>query len=708
MGKTLLIDNYDSFTYNLYALIAETSGQTPVVVRNDAAEWAALRTYDIDRIVVSPGPGRPQRRADLGLSAEAILSSDLPVLGVCLGHQAIGLLCGGSVDLAVEPVHGRRSEVRHIGMDLFEGIPSPFQAVRYHSLAVTDLATDLQPLAWADDGTLMALRHRSRPLWGVQFHPESIRTEHGATLMKRYFELSERRCSVTVPEIETRQPAAPAPSSLRIHAFRADVPVGANEVFTKLYADSDPVFWLDSVSMVGDGGRFSYMGDATGPLAEVVCYHSEEHRLEVDRHGQRTILEHVDVFSYLQTQLAQRRVVDDSVHFGFMTGYVGYFGYELKGELQGQHAAPAATPDACWIFADRVIAFDREDPHPWLLCLDDAVGLSPRNRAWIEHMQSALRAVAVDRRPTGTLGSKPQGSCKLQWRHSPEHYRELIGSALHSIRQGESYEICLTNQLTGICTAEPLAIYQELRQINPAPYGAFLKIGSLSVLCSSPELFLKFSAQGEVESKPIKGTAPRAADPLEDQRLAGELAQSVKNMAENLMIVDLLRNDLNQVCNVGSVHVPHIFAVEGHSSVHQLVSTIRGQLRASVTPVDCVRAAFPGGSMTGAPKIRTMAILDALERGPRGVYSGSLGYFSVNDSVKLNIVIRTMVIDAGRISMGTGGAITALSDPDEEFAEILLKVRPLLRALKRCSEHVEVQIDAPADCPEPLLDMLGS
>jgi para-aminobenzoate synthetase len=279
----------------------------------------------------------------------------------------------------------------------------------------------------------------------------------------------------------------------------------------------------------------------------------------------------------------------------------------------------------------------------------------------------------------------------LLWRHQPNIYRKKIAQAMDLITQGETYEVCLTNQLTATATIQPLSIYQSLRQINPAPFAAFLRFDALAVLCSSPELFLKISREGVVESKPIKGTAPRHTDANEDQLIADKLANSVKNRAENLMIVDLIRNDFNRVCEVGSVQVPKIFDVESYVSVHQLVSTVRGKLRQTATPMDCIRAAFPGGSMTGAPKVRTMAILDELEEGARGIYSGSLGYLSITGSVQLNIVIRTIVINGAEISMGTGGAIVALSDPEKELEETVLKVRSLLGALNSCGVKCDIE-----------------
>ena len=330
-----------------------------------------------------------------------------------------------------------------------------------------------------------------------------------------------------------------------------------------------------------------------------------------------------------------------------------------------------------------------------------------------------------------------------------------MSACQRAIDRGETYEVCLTNELrrkgkvvgsnpsgaegavvrenenTPPQAPDPATLYSVLRRTNPAPYAAYLCFGGcdspgdretadgsgplrdvLAVCCSSPERFLRLSPPsshacdtiagvnedggGVLEAKPIKGTAPRV-QPLgcdADVKEAANLATSVKDRAENLMIVDLLRNDLGRVCEPGTVSVPGLMKIESYASVHQLVSTVRGHRRKEVPPAACVAAAFPPGSMTGAPKFRTVEIIDTLEPGPRGVYSGGVGYMSVGSEggeaggFDFNVVIRTAVVKpgSGEVWLGSGGAITALSDPVGEWEEMTLKARAVLRAIRACDE----------------------
>ncbi|MEV1065359.1 aminodeoxychorismate/anthranilate synthase component II [Streptomyces sp. NPDC050263] len=258
--KTLLIDNYDSFTYNLYQLLGEVNGEPPVVVKN-GVDWARLRIEEFDAVVISPGPGRPDRERDFGISARAITESGLPTLGVCLGHQGITQLFGGTVGLAPEPMHGRISAVRHTGADIFAGLPSPYDVVRYHSLAATRLPDELEAIAWSEDGVVMGVRHVSLPIWGVQFHPESISSEHGRALLRNFRTLAlehraDHRC------VRAADPSRPR---YEVQVRRVDVQPDTEAAYRTLFADDDAhSFWLDSGIVVDGLSRFSFLGDARG------------------------------------------------------------------------------------------------------------------------------------------------------------------------------------------------------------------------------------------------------------------------------------------------------------------------------------------------------------------------------------------------------------------------------------------------------------
>jgi para-aminobenzoate synthetase len=306
-----------------------------------------------------------------------------------------------------------------------------------------------------------------------------------------------------------------------------------------------------------------------------------------------------------------------------------------------------------------------------------------------------------------------------------ETYERNIAECLEQIRLGESYELCLTNQLEAKVDT-PLSsfqLYQILRRRNPAPYSAFFNwnmdqkdpaSSSLSICCSSPERFISVHRQPDrslqAEAKPIKGTCARVlpkngvkrneAEDREDARRARALELSIKNRAENLMIVDLLRNDMSRVCQIGSVHVAKLMAIESYATVHQMVSTIRGTLDITqASSVDLLRACFPGGSMTGAPKVRTMELLEEMEEQiDRGPYSGSLGYLSLNGSMDMNIIIRTALVEplenGGRkVSIGAGGAITALSDATDEYEEMLLKASAVVKAVQEWASTASVDED---------------
>ncbi|MGY0236486.1 aminodeoxychorismate synthase component I [Longispora urticae] len=678
--RTLLVDNHDSFTYNLFHYLAEVNGREPEVVRNDDPHWRPERLREFDNVVVSPGPGTPRRATDLGLSRALVEHCDIPLLGVCLGHQAIAHLAGGCVDRAPEPRHGRVSEVLHDGTGLFADLPNPFEAVRYHSLAVTDLPATLAATAHTHDGVLMGLRHRVRPQWGVQFHPESICTEHGHRLLRNFARLTrdwQRRHDVTPGRAARRdQTRAPHPGktrTLRVLAERLPTRWNDEVVYDQLFRAAPHSYWLDA-SRPGDGtGRFSVMGDATGPLARVVTADVWDTTVTVT--GSAGTHQKVvgGFWDWIGRDLAGLAVEVPELPFDFALGWVGYLGYELKAQSGGERAHRSTEPDAAMVFADRAVVFDHVEQVTYLLAL--AEGDEASAREWLRETAERLAGLAgwhpVDPEPPTPQLVYP--------RHDRGEYLDLIASCQEDIAAGETYEVCLTTMVEARVPVDGWLGYRLMRRFSPAPFGALLEFGDLSVLSTSPERFLRIGADGLLESRPIKGTRPRGESPEEDELLRKDLATSEKDRSENLMIVDLVRNDLGWCAVVGSVRVPKLFDVESYATVHQLVSTIVAQRRPDASAVDCVRAAFPGGSMTGAPKERTMRIIDALEGGPRGVYAGAIGYLSLTGAADLSIAIRTAVVTGDRTRYGVGGAIVALSDPEEEFEETAVKAAPLLR-----------------------------
>lgn len=467
--------------------------------------------------------------------------------------------------------------------------------------------------------------------------------------------------------------AVETPLELRVR--RLDGPFDAERAFVHLYGDSPSAFWLDS-SGSGERARFSFAGDASGPLGAVVSYDVEAGEVRVERDdGVETIRE--SIFDHIDREARRLRVPHTGLPFELDCGFVGYFGYELKAECEGDTAHSSPLPDAAFVFADRLIAFDHRERCAYLLCATEP-GHGDAGEEWLERTGLSLAALPALAEPR----AEGAGAESADFRPSRprQRYLEDIAVCKRHLHAGESYEICLTNRIAASGARDPLSLYRALRRVNPAPFAAFLRFGEAAVLSSSPERFLRIGRDRWAEARPIKGTARRGATPAEDARLAAALAADEKCRSENVTIVDLLRNDLGRVCEFGTVSVPELMRVESYETVHQLVSSVRGRLREGVGPAGCVRSCFPPGSMTGAPKKRTMEILDRLEGEARGVYSGAIGYLGLGGGCDLSVAIRTLVLDGETVSLGAGGAIVVQSDPEQEYLEMLLKAEAPMRA----------------------------
>ncbi|GAA1771280.1 aminodeoxychorismate synthase component I [Agromyces humatus] len=449
-------------------------------------------------------------------------------------------------------------------------------------------------------------------------------------------------------------------------------------VFRGLFADAAYAVWLDGGSDADSGISVLAAAHATSEFVTVDAARGTVMRSMPAGADPRGVSHEASVFEVLADGLRDAVAESDGAEVPGPLGWYGWFGYELGALVNEVPADQAETPDAAFLFVDRAVVFDHGARSVGLVWLEGQPVTA--GEVWADEVELAVAALDDARFPADVVevtGQLPT----VHWRHRPGRYAELIAECQAAIVRGDAYQLCLTNRVDVDTRPDPAATYLALRASSPSHHGGYIRFGGLALLSASPEQFLHVDADGLVSTKPMKGTRPRGADPLSDAALRRELVESDKERAENLMIVDLMRNDLGRIAELGSVSVPNLLDVEEYAHVHQLVSTVQARLRHPLTALDVVRAAFPAGSMTGAPKVSAMTILHGLEAGPRGVYSGAFGYLGVDGSADLAMVIRSIVLTPAGASIGTGGGITALSDPDEEIEETRVKARALLAVL---------------------------
>lgn len=451
-----------------------------------------------------------------------------------------------------------------------------------------------------------------------------------------------------------------------------------DQLFAAFVNDPHP-FWLDSSLPGGKMGRWSFMG--SNPFLTLKTY------------GRRIIQEEngltseytANPFDVLREQLNRFSLDREDLHIPFIGGAVGFFSYDLGRmveHLPVQAADDLNTPDICLGFYHTILAIDHCENRAFII----ASGLP------LEGEEAAAKAAADLEVLRGQL-SWPAPSLPDPWQEPNltaaqirTHFtRETYGNAVNTIKDyivaGDIYQANMTQRLDAPLLMEPYQLYRRLRQVNPAPFAAYLDCGnSFRVLSSSPERYLLL-ANNVVETRPIKGTRPRGKTAEEDRANSQELLNSEKDRAELVMIIDLERNDLGRVCAYGTVRVPELIVLEEYATVFHLVSTVRGELAPGKDTVDLLKASFPGGSITGAPKIRAMEIIEELEPVRRGVYTGSIGYLGFDGRADLNIVIRTFINKNNRLHLQVGGGIVADSDPVMEYEETLHKAKALLKSL---------------------------
>ena len=378
-------------------------------------------------------------------------------------------------------------------------------------------------------------------------------------------------------------------------------------------------------------------------------------------------------------------------HLPFVSGLAGYLSYDLKDQLErysGRARRESSLPDLSLGFYDVVWAWDRASGQGWVV----STGLSERDpdsrqgraKTRLEHQWArvlgAAQEAASSSAPAVRSGQAPSAAAAGRSNFTRDGYRRVVERALEHIAAGDVYQVNLAQRFCFTPAPEPASLFRSLREESPAPFSAFLTAPGAAIASSSPERFFRIDGN-RIETWPIKGTRPRGSTPAEDTALTESLRASAKDRAENVMIVDLERNDLGRICEIGSIRVTSLCEVASYANVHHLVSRVEGRLREDAGPVDVIRAMFPGGSITGAPKIRAVDIIDALEPTRRGVYTGAIGYWDVSGACDFNIAIRTIVVEGGAATFHAGGGIVADSTPEGEYEETLVKARGMMRAL---------------------------
>ena len=460
------------------------------------------------------------------------------------------------------------------------------------------------------------------------------------------------------------------------------------------------LIWLDSATDPKHLGRWSIMSAHPWKMLRAHGAVTEQR----NAHERTWSVVSGDMLQVLERELAPLRIEPQAGQPPFAGGALGFLGYDWGRVLERRPAArydDLAMPGAMFGLYDWAIAWDHEAGDCWLVSTGLPAAGDERARVAAERIEQVrTRLTCVEQPASQPRAPAPTPPGRVPAPSYPVlalESAEAIGlrstftgrgylSAVQRVREyilaGDIFQANLSQRFEAPLHEAPLAFYQRLRHENPAPFGAYLACDEVTVLSVSPERFLSLKGT-QVETRPIKGTRPRGLGPMHDQALGRELTESEKDRAENVMIVDLLRNDLSRVCRPGSVRVPELFTLEQHPTVHHLVSTVLGELRPGVDATELLRATCPGGSITGAPKVRAMEIIAELEPTERGLYCGSIGYISHTGAMDTNIAIRTCVVRDGRIYFSGGGGIVADSNPEQEYRETLHKVQGIVRTLAR-------------------------
>jgi para-aminobenzoate synthetase component 1 len=467
------------------------------------------------------------------------------------------------------------------------------------------------------------------------------------------------------------------------------IPLSPTDVFALFHHEPHSAF-LDSGMDPQRLGRYSFIG-----IDPFLVTRSRGNEITL-LWGNNQKVEQGNPFDVMGRLLEIYKLDSCPTPIPFLGGAIGYFSYDLCHfieRLPSTAIDDLQFPESYFAFYDTILAFGNQENKAYIVStgfpeVEEGQRLK-RARLRLEEMKVKLYSPPAPKLTKNQQNIKESTEAVLKSNFTPEDYVKAVAKAREYIIAGDIFQVNLSQRFETDLTVPPYELYQRLRQINPAPFASYLNFDGITVLSASPERFLKVNGD-QVETRPIKGTRPRGKDPSQDALLAQELLDSIKDRAENVMIVDLERNDIGRVCQYGSVKVTELAILETFPTVFHLTSTVVGKLRQGVNRIDLLKATFPGGSITGAPKVRAMEIIDELEPTRRSVYTGAIGYLSFGSNLDLNIVIRTFLIKGNKAYFQLGGAIVYDSEPEAEYQETLVKGKALVQAL-RLAPKVAVQ-----------------
>ncbi|KAJ6109821.1 hypothetical protein N7486_002056 [Penicillium sp. IBT 16267x] len=768
--SVLYVDAYDSFSYNVVSMLEETLGVKVTVMTIDS-EWPDgnmhefLRHYEA--VVLGPGPGNPNLPKDVGIMRDIWNLQDaelLPIFGICLGFQSLCLHHGVPIERLPYPLHGQVHRISTSSSDIFSGL-SDIEVTLYHSLyanldalshSQVSAVDDLDFLAWLSLENFparrkripMAVRHRRKPFWGVQFHPESCKSEKEACkqLLQNWWamalafnKLIGREAygalpeTIITPQDETstfpdiaydmlRWSSSTSPVSAYRSLQRGDWTAETiSEAFNKPGSPT-VVFQSDSrCSIVSIPSPDSWRLEYSVERQKLTLY-----QLSGDCQVLEKSLTAIQLWDALRYLMDMKKVNSGSIDSPFWGGFLGYFSYELglsclphpKGSAQtstpseppvgnsstGPHVED--PPDVSLLWCERSIVVDNETGNVVAQSTRTSDDLADN---WLDEALQLLKGQSQHMKNTEKSDLEFLDSILHHGVISfPEEidYKERIAACNAELEAGESYELCLTAETSirlPVPAAEsdravfPWKLYRRLKKYNPARYSGFATLGSVKIVSSSPECFLDWDRESTLEMKPMKGTVRKTPNMTLAQ--AKEILSSTKEMAENLMIADLIRHDLYGICGPGGVHVEKLLEVEDYGRVYSMITHVKGKIRPdqpgysarhipqlkssnmAVHGLTTLQRCLPPGSMTGAPKERSCMHLKTIEGRKRGIYSGVMGYLDLGGGGSFAVMIRmafTCSTDQDQEQIwriGAGGAITTLSTPEGEWQEMLTKLR---------------------------------